>query len=220
MGIPKKFTSRGYSVIPFDMLPFEESNIFNNMYWYYGQQDMKVGVIPERTKTTYILLYISNFSCAPDSFMLHYIKWMMGTKPFLILELDSHSADAGIDTRVEAFLDIIEGYRLKYSGDDQERYDNGLRFINNGKDNIHIFDTVNNRKIDIFNNNSVKILLSNMGRLSSELLAASLRGTGVNAEAMPLPDIYTLQAARSYMSGKECLPSQLVLGSALKYLAV
>jgi len=35
---------------------------------------------------------------------------------------------------------------------------------------------------------------------------------------MPLPDIYTLQAARSYMSGKECLPSQLVLGSALKYL--
>ena len=35
---------------------------------------------------------------------------------------------------------------------------------------------------------------------------------------MPLPDVYTLQAARSYMSGKECLPSQLVLGAALQYL--
>ncbi len=32
-----------------------------------------------------------------------YIKWIMGTKPFLILELDSHTADAGVDTRIEAF---------------------------------------------------------------------------------------------------------------------
>ncbi|HPS57929.1 MAG TPA: acyl-CoA dehydratase activase [Spirochaetota bacterium] len=217
MGIPRKFASRGYSVIPFDMLPFEESNIFDNMYWYYGQQDMRAASFLKDEDNIYIT-YISNFSCAPDSFMLHYIKWMMGTKPFLILELDSHSADAGIDTRVEAFLDIIEGYRLKYSGTDQVRYDNGLRFINNGNEPIHIFDSANNRKIDIFNNSRVKLLLSNMGRLSSELLAAALKGTGVNAEAMPLPDIYTLQAARSYMSGKECLPSQLVLGSALKYL--
>ena len=217
MGIPRKFTSRGYSVIPFDMLPFEESNIFDNMYWYYGQQDMKAASFLKNEHNIYIT-FISNFSCAPDSFMLHYIKWMMGTKPFLILELDSHSADAGIDTRVEAFLDIIEGYRLKFSGADLERYDNGLRFINNGKDPMYLFDSANNRKIDIFNNSRIKLLLSSMGRLSSELLAASLKGAGVNAEAMPLPDIYTLQAARSYMSGKECLPSQLVLGSMLKYL--
>ena len=49
--------------------------------------------------------------------MLHYVKWIMGTKPFLVLELDSHSADAGVDTRVEAFLDIIEGYRSKIDRD-------------------------------------------------------------------------------------------------------
>ncbi len=217
MGIPRKFTSRGYSVIPFDMLPFEEAQIFNNMYWYYGQQDMRAASFLKDEENIYIT-FISNFSCAPDSFMLHYIKWMMGTKPFLILELDSHSADAGIDTRVEAFLDIIEGYRLKYSGFEEERYDNGLRFINNGKDPIHIYDVHHSNKIEILNNSRVKILLSSMGRLSSELLAASLKGAGFNAEAMPLPDIYTLQAARSYMSGKECLPSQLVLGGALKYL--
>jgi predicted CoA-substrate-specific enzyme activase len=216
MGIPKKFTSRGYSVIPFDMLPFEESHIFDNMYWYYGQQDMRAASLLKDEDNIFIT-FISNFSCAPDSFMLHYIKWMMGTKPFLILELDSHSADAGIDTRVEAFLDIIEGYRSKYSGDDGSRYDNGLRFINNGKDQLHIYDTVNSKRINIFGNKKVKMLLSNMGRLSTELLAASLRGIEINAEAMPLPDIYTLQTARSYMSGKECLPSQLVLGAALKY---
>lgn len=217
MGIPKKFTSRGFSIIPFDMLPFEEVQIYNNMYWYYGQQDMKAASFLKDEDNIFIT-FISNFSCAPDSFMLHYVKWIMGTKPFLILELDSHSADAGIDTRIEAFLDIIEGYRTKFSGSDEDRYDNGLRFINSKKEPIHVYDSINKRKIELFNNPKAKLLLASMGRLSSELLAASLRGINVNAEAMPLPDIYTLQTARSFMSGKECLPAQLVLGSALKYL--
>ncbi|HNX60164.1 MAG TPA: acyl-CoA dehydratase activase-related protein, partial [Spirochaetota bacterium] len=125
MGIPLKFTSRGYSVIPFDMLPFEESKIFENMYWYYGQQDMKASVLLKNEPNIFVT-YVSNFSCAPDSFMLHYMKWIMGSKPFLVLELDSHSADAGIDTRVEAFLDIIEGYRSKFKEMKEERFDNGL----------------------------------------------------------------------------------------------
>ncbi len=218
MGIPLKFTTRGYSVIPFDMLPFEESKIFDNMYWYYGQQDMKASVLLKNEPNIFIT-FISNFSCAPDSFMLHYVKWIMGTKPFLVLELDSHSADAGVDTRVEAFLDIIEGYRSKFDQVREERYDNGLRFVNNGVDRLHLVDLGDNRKIELFGNKRVKMLLSNMGRLSSELLAASLRAVDVNAEAMPLPDTYTLQMARSYMSGKECLPSQLVLGSALRYFS-
>ncbi len=218
MGIPLKFTTRGYSVIPFDMLPIEEAHIFDNMYWYYGQQDMKASVILKDQPNIFIT-FITNFSCAPDSFMLHYVKWIMGTKPFLVLELDSHSADAGVDTRVEAFLDIIEGYRSKLDQIREERYDNGLRFINNGNDPLHLMDLHNNRKIDIFGNKQVKMLLSNMGRLSSELLAASLRAANITAEAMPLPDIYTLQMARNHMSGKECLPSQLVLGSALKYFS-
>ncbi len=216
MGIPLKFTSRGYSVIPYDMLPYEKENIFDNMYWYYGQQDMKAAVLIKNVKNLFIT-YITNFSCAPDSFILHYIKWTMGTKPFLILELDSHSADAGIDTRIEAFLDIIDGYKLKYSGLDEARYDNGLKFINNGVDKIHVKNILTGDRIEIYNNKKVKLLLSNMGQLSSELIAATIRQIGIHAEAMPLPDIYTLQIARSYMSGKECLPSQLVLGSALKY---
>ena len=218
MGIPLKFTSRGYSVIPYDMLPFEGNKIFDNMYWYYGQQDMKTSVMLKNEDNIYIT-WISNFSCAPDSFMLHYVKWIMGKKPFLILELDSHSADAGIDTRVEAFLDIIDGYKQKFSEEKIERYDNGLRFINNGDDDLHVMNIHKNERIEIWNNKKVTMLLSNMGQLSTELLAASVRGIGVNALAMPKPDTYTLQMARSYMSGKECLPSQLVLGATLTYFA-
>jgi predicted CoA-substrate-specific enzyme activase len=218
MGIPRKYTSRGYSIIPYDILPFDDESIYPNMYWYYGQQDMKTGVLLKNEDNIYITV-ISNFSCAPDSFLLHYLKWIMGTKPFLILELDSHTADAGVDTRIEAFLDIIEGYRSKFTEIKEARYDNSLRFINNPGEDIFIKNVLTNENIPIKNNPRVKLLLANMGRLSVELLGATIRGMGINAEAMPVPDIHTLQLARNHASGKECLPSHLVLGSALKYLA-
>ncbi|MBN1647492.1 MAG: activase [Spirochaetales bacterium] len=218
MGIPRKFTSRGYSVIPFDILPFGDEKIFANMYWYYGQQDMKAASLLKDEANVYVT-FITNFSCAPDSFMLHYLKWMMGTKPFLILELDSHSADAGIDTRVEAFLDIIEGYKQKKDELLFDRYDNGLRFINKPGEEIHILNEKSGEKIPIKHNKRVKMLLANMGELSAVLTAAMVRATGVNAVAMSMSDTETLKIARSHASGKECVPSHLVLGSALKYFA-
>jgi len=218
MGIPKKFTSRGYSIVPFDILPWGGETIFPNMYWYYGQQDMKGAHLIKKEDNIFIT-WISNFSCAPDSFMLHYLRWIMGTKPYLVLELDSHSADAGVDTRVEAFLDIIEGYRLKLTKKNIPRYDNGLRFINNGKEDIFIHDTKNNKNIAVRGNKKVKMLLSNMGNLSTQLIAAAIQSENINAVPLPVPDVHVLQMARDHASGKECVPSLLVLGNALKYLS-
>lgn len=188
------------------------------MYWYYGQQDMKAAAFAKDEANLFVA-YVSNFSCAPDSFILHYLKWTMGQKPFLVLELDSHSADAGIDTRVEAFLDIVDGYRSKLGELKGERYDNGLRFVNDGRSPLHVLDGRSGRRHELFGNPKVKLLLSNMGELSTELMAAVLRGSGVAAEAMPVADERTIQVARAHASGKECVPSHLVLGSALQYFA-
>ena len=216
MGIPKKFTSKNFTVIPYDILPFENEEIYDNMYWYYGQQDMKAARMIKNEDNIYAA-WISNFSCAPDSFMLHYLKWIMGTKPFLVLELDSHSADAGVDTRVEAFLDIIDGYRAKFENIEQERYDNGLRFRNDGS--LYIENINNGEKMPLQNNDKVELIISNMGEIASELVATALSAQGFNARSMPVADAKTLEYARNYMSGKECVPSQLVLGGALKFMA-
>jgi predicted CoA-substrate-specific enzyme activase len=220
MGIPRKFTTRGYSIVPFDILPFHDENIFPNMYWYYGQQDVKAASLLKNEDNIY-LTYITNFSCAPDSFILHYIKWVMGQKPFLVLELDSHSADAGVDTRVEAFLDIIDGYRVKKNEIEAERYDNGWRFISEkqagGSFDLRIDNVKTGEKVPIAGNKRVRVLLSNMGAISTEYMGAAVRSLGINAEAMPVATSKTIQLARSHASGKECVPSHLVLGSALQF---
>jgi len=215
MGIPRKFTTRGYSVIPFDLLPFNDEKIFPNMYWYFGQQDMKAAELLKDEPNIYVT-FITNFSCAPDSFILHYVKWLMGQKPFLILELDSHSADAGIDTRVEAFLDIIEGYRSKKSDIEKERFDNGWKFEQDG---LLVRNTITGDVQQVRDNKRVKVLLSNMGNITTELMGATLRGVGINAETLPVATNKTIQVARAHASGKECVPSHLVLGSALQFFA-
>ncbi len=217
MGIPRKFTSRGYSVIPFDILPFEGSEIFENMYWYYGQQDIKAATLLKDEPNIYVT-WITNFSCAPDSFLLHYVKWIMGVKPFLILEFDSHSADAGIDTRVEAFLDIIEGYKSKKDELEEKRYDNGLKFVNNRDDEIHIYDSINDKKIKVRNNPRIKLLLSNMGDLSAQMMAASIQALGYKAEVLDVADRETLHIARSILPVKNVSPPTLYSGVLLSIL--
>ncbi|MDR1971928.1 MAG: acyl-CoA dehydratase activase [Treponema sp.] len=220
MGIPRKFTTRGYSIVPFDILPFHEEGIFPNMYWYYGQQDVKAANLLKKEDNIY-LTYVTNFSCAPDSFILHYIKWAMGQKPFLVLELDSHSADAGVDTRVEAFLDIIDGYRAKKGDIEGERYDNGWRFVSEkttaGSFDLRIDNVRTGERVPIAGNKRVRVLLSNMGAISTEYMGAAIRQLGINGDALPVATAKTVQLARAHASGKECVPSHLVLGSALQF---
>jgi predicted CoA-substrate-specific enzyme activase len=215
MGIPRKFTTRGFSIVPFDILPFEDEPIFPNMYWYYGQQDVKASNFLKKEDNIYVT-YITNFSCAPDSFILHYLKWAMGQKPYLILELDSHSADAGVDTRVEAFLDIIDGYRAKKFELEAERYDNGWRFE---QSDLSVHNVKTGERMAVKGNSRVKILLSNMGAISTEYMGATIRSLDINTEALPVSTVKTVQVARAHASGKECVPSHLVLGSAFEFLA-
>ncbi|MCL2220851.1 MAG: acyl-CoA dehydratase activase [Oscillospiraceae bacterium] len=221
MGIPRKFTTRGYSIVPFDILPFESETIFPNMYWYYGQEDVKSASLLKNEDNIY-LTYVSNFSCAPDSFILHYIKWIMGQKPFLVLELDNHTADAGIDTRVEAFLDVIDGYKSRKADVEGERYDNGWRFVSekqpDGEFDLRVDNDKTGESVPIRGNKRVKVLLANMGEISTEYIGAVLRGQGLGAEALPVATSKTVMAARAHSSGKECVPSHLVLGSALEFV--
>lgn len=219
MGIPEKIVSKGYDIVPFNIYADESIDIYDNMYWYYGRQVLQTAKLAKQTKNLYPI-YITNFSCAPDSFLLHYLSWIMGDKPYLILELDSHTADAGIDTRIEAFLDIVENYH----GDDSQRiaekptFNENLKFVAGTEKDIFIYDKKNNIEIPVRNNPDVILLLSNMGNYSTELVAAFVRQYGINAMAFPVADEFTVQTAKDVCSGKECLPAHLVLGSFLQFV--
>ena len=119
LGIPRKLASRNVRVIPFDCLPYENESSMENMNWAIGHELVQAARFVKKHPQLYGA-YISNFSCGPDSFILGYFRDIMKTKPSLTLELDSHSADAGINTRIEAFLDIVQRYRKLRQGDGKD----------------------------------------------------------------------------------------------------
>ncbi len=214
LGIPRKFLSRGYRFIPNDFMPVEGESISENMYWYWGQINLKSSVIAKNHPNVFVT-YISNFSCAPDSFILHQVRWIMGSKPFLVLELDSHSADAGIDTRIEAFLDIVRGYREKMSGIKENRREKKIAAILDGK-NSYLLDKRTGEKIS-FKDPRVTVTFPSMGRYATEAVVESVNGNGIRSVALDVPTFQTTQLARDIASGKECIPTLITMGSTLDY---
>jgi predicted nucleotide-binding protein (sugar kinase/HSP70/actin superfamily) len=111
--IPKKFSTKGIKIIPIDMIDVSKYDKVNRMYWEIGHKIIRVAEIVKSNPKLFPV-YITNFSCAPDSMLLNTFRKIMGNKPSLTLELDSHSADAGINTRIDAFIDIVNNYRAVY----------------------------------------------------------------------------------------------------------
>lgn len=106
-GVPFKFASRGIEIIPYDFLMYEDEENYKNTYWEMGQRIIKAARIVERHPQLYGC-YLTNFLCALDSMMVQHFRDLMGAKPSLTIEVDTHTADAGVNTRIEAFMDVIK----------------------------------------------------------------------------------------------------------------
>ena len=107
MGIPGKLMDLGFKVISFFDLP--EADIFQehpNMYWPFGQHILEPARIIRDHPNLYAVL-LTHHGCGPDSILTHYFREMMGHKPYLHIEVDEHSSDVGIITRVEAFASSL-----------------------------------------------------------------------------------------------------------------
>jgi predicted CoA-substrate-specific enzyme activase len=106
LDIPKKMRNYyGINLIPFDFLETDHidiRDITDNMFWNYGRKIIAVAR-SIRENPNLDLIYITNFKCGPDSYIKHYISDALG-RPFLVLQFDEHSNDAGYLTRCEAYL--------------------------------------------------------------------------------------------------------------------
>jgi activator of 2-hydroxyglutaryl-CoA dehydratase/predicted nucleotide-binding protein (sugar kinase/HSP70/actin superfamily) len=114
----------GVNVLPVDALPLagvDIRDVSDNMYWAYGQKILAAAKLVAQHPNLHII-YITNFKCGPDSFLKGYIRPASG-KPFLTLQFDGHSNDAGMMTRCEAYLDskgILRWWRTCQTKPQQE----------------------------------------------------------------------------------------------------
>lgn len=218
-GIPAKFASRGVRIIPMDMMPCEDEQVGpdHHMYWASGRMILKAARFVKKHRQLFGT-YITNFSCGPDSFLVGYFRDIMGRKPSLTLELDNHTADAGLETRIEAFLDIVQYYRQLEERSKTSVKVNGFRpavtEVRGGQYGIR-------RSSDEWvplTDSRVTFTLPSMGRFVTPMLAKTFARCGVRAIVLPPADDEVLKLGRGNSSCKECLPLQTTIGSMLHYL--
>jgi predicted CoA-substrate-specific enzyme activase len=104
----------GVTALPMDFIDVSSVDLsdFPSMYWGLGAQVLRTAKIV-KDYPNYFGLHLTNFGCGPDSFLEHFYKHVMGDKAYLILELDEHSAVAGVMTRLEAYNNVIKNTMQK-----------------------------------------------------------------------------------------------------------
>lgn len=93
----------------------EEKNInseiitlFKKPFWTFARVIYGSSLYLQKNKLIDGIIYISSFACGVDSVVIELIKEQMGDFPMLILKVDEQTGEAGFDTRIEAFVDMLE----------------------------------------------------------------------------------------------------------------
>jgi predicted nucleotide-binding protein (sugar kinase/HSP70/actin superfamily) len=115
IALPRKIVSRGYNAIPLDMLPFLKNYSSHTRNVWRFTQEIDNAIQYVKNYPNLYICFVSCFSCGPDSTMYHFFRQQLEGHSFCYLEIDSHTAHAGFETRVGAFLDIIEERHRKSS---------------------------------------------------------------------------------------------------------
>jgi len=182
--------------IPIDFLPLSKEYIFDDysmMYWPNGRNILAAARIVARDDRLHAV-YLGNFRCGPDSFLSHFVREELKDKPYLQIEVDEHSADAGMITRCEAFLDSLRSARHAEKRDVERFMPGSMRSHMDYERTLYLPYMCDH----------------------AHVLAAASRHFGVHAEVLPYQDERTIELGRRFTSSKECFPMICTTGDFLK----
>jgi predicted CoA-substrate-specific enzyme activase len=200
--VSKKLSSVGITVIPADCLPPAGNGATS---WHFANQILNAVAIAKQHPNLF-LLCVSNFSCTIDAFTHAMLASEMGAKPYLVLEIDAHTADAGVQTRLEAFLDIVRNYHGRTSADvlfSPCRLGQDGRLVRSSGERVPLTDP------------RVRMYFPNFSQYHSQSLAMAMGWLGLHGgDVVPL-DRRMLDRGLQHTSGRECLPLPISVGQIL-----
>jgi predicted nucleotide-binding protein (sugar kinase/HSP70/actin superfamily) len=109
--IVNKILDAGYLAIPLELAPIGSIDISTQMpkmYWIQGQKKLAAIELLNKNKNLFGI-DITYFACGPDTQINQQMRCRT-QKPFLTVEMDEHTGDAGIDTRLQAFFNTVKSY--------------------------------------------------------------------------------------------------------------
>ena len=186
--------------IPLALLPLQTVDInqySDRPYWFYENKYIAAAAITAADSQLYGLT-LTNFGCGPNSFMLHLVEDIMGGKPLGQLEIDEHAAEAGLVTRLEAYVDTIVG------------------FARSGRKLAQVAPATIYRASPTLTDMKKTFIIPQMAP-HLKVLQAILEASGLNTILLPEANERNLYYADRVTSGVECLPYRVTLGDYMRY---
>ncbi|MFH1729335.1 MAG: acyl-CoA dehydratase activase [Pseudomonadota bacterium] len=186
----------GHTAIPMQMVPFGNINLTDNYHsipWKFNRDLIKATIYAIENEMYPII--VSNFGCGPDAFTYKHLMKLVEKTHNLFLEFDEHRHEAGLITRLEAFIDEIEM--------DKEKVSN--KSIPCLKEDNTIIKQFRQKPVYI-------------PYFSDHAFAFSglLRSFGIEAHILPVPDAETIRLGEKHSTGKECHAYPMITGDLMK----
>lgn len=209
--LARKLRREGELTLPFDLLPLDEMPLpsqYDNVVWK-NTRDLLKALLWVRNQQRLFPVLLTNFGCGPDSFLMKYMETELAEKQYLILEVDDHTGDAGMVTRIEAFLDT-----LKTAPTMTENVPSPVslvikarpRAVDPWEPEPEILKRLENRTL----------YFPYVSRAFCAVVLAAFRAIGVEAQVLPEPDDESEHLGRQVTSGRECHPFIVTCGDFVK----
>ena len=113
LGLAKKLEKLGNEVLFIDRVPIS-SDLSNfapavKFHWEFGQEIL-LQIKEVIDKGISGAIEVSSFQCGCDAVLKEFVEQEFKTRkiPFLYILIDEHTSDAGLQTRIEAFIDTLK----------------------------------------------------------------------------------------------------------------
>jgi predicted CoA-substrate-specific enzyme activase len=183
MDVAKKVLDEGYLPIPLDYLPlhsYDASTSWPNIYSVQGQKKLAAAKLIAGNKNLHALV-VTYFGCGPDAFLDQMFKEEIG-KHYLTIQIDEHTSDTGMITRIQAYLNSAG----------QEKTKGNKKAINTSDKPV---SAIKGKKLWVPDMNG-----------GSAVLASAMKAFGIDAHVLPRSTDPGISLARKYICGDVCLP--------------
>ncbi len=115
MNLIKKLSTSMVGIFTSEMMDEDSINnkaaeLQKKMFWTFGRRIIGAAMCMLERKDIQGIIYVMSFGCGLDSFICDMVERRARASgiPFSVLVLDEHTGEAGINTRIEAFIDMIK----------------------------------------------------------------------------------------------------------------
>jgi predicted CoA-substrate-specific enzyme activase len=193
LGLARHLARLPVAALPMDLLPVEHLALapeHKRLLWRYSRDQLRTLTFLQEHAELYPL-WVSSFGCGLDAFAVKHFRPYLAERPALLLEFDEHRGEAGLVTRLEAFVDEIdEATPQAPSGSSRHRRPSSSL--------------------------SGRVVVPHTSE-HAFVAAAALRSRGWDARVLPYPDETTVRLGEQVSSGGECHPWSVLAGELVRW---